>query len=66
MGYTILPPFAAYGMAAAIRYDDGSVDAAPLDSYKIGLQGHLLSLEEQASPEIQCVASIAGLSIDDT
>jgi len=47
MGYTVLPPFAAFGIAAAIRYDDGSADAERLQSYKSDLQSHLLSLENQ-------------------
>lgn len=47
MGYTVLPPFAAFGIAAAIRYDDGSADAERLESYKTSLQSHLLSLENR-------------------
>ncbi|QSY97848.1 NAD(P)H-dependent oxidoreductase (plasmid) [Rhizobium bangladeshense] len=47
MGYTVLPPFAAFGIAAAIRYDDGSADAQRLETYKAGLQRHLLTLEKQ-------------------
>lgn len=47
MGYTVLPPFAAFGIAAAIRYDDGSADAERLEKYKGGLQRHLLTLDNQ-------------------
>ena len=44
MGYTVLPPFAAFGIAAAIRYAGGSADTARLEQYKAELRGHIQNL----------------------
>jgi NAD(P)H dehydrogenase (quinone) len=48
MGYTVLPPFAAFGVAAAIRYSGASADAERLQRYKADLRQHMLNLASLA------------------
>jgi NAD(P)H dehydrogenase (quinone) len=45
MGYTVLPPFAAFGVAAAIRYAGVSADTVRLELYKADLRNHLHNLD---------------------
>jgi NAD(P)H dehydrogenase (quinone) len=44
MGYSVLPPFAALGVAAAIRYGKASADAERLERYKDDLRHHIQNL----------------------
>lgn len=45
MGYEVLPPFCAFGIAAAIRYGALSADDARLSAYKEGLRKRILDLD---------------------
>ncbi|WP_144141010.1 NAD(P)H-dependent oxidoreductase [Paraburkholderia sp. BCC1884] len=45
MGYAVLPPFAAFGVAAAIRYAGASADAARLDRYRADLRQHMQNID---------------------
>lgn len=47
MGYTVLPHFAAYGVAAAIRYQETSADSARLEAYKDALSHHVLTIDDR-------------------
>jgi NAD(P)H dehydrogenase (quinone) len=45
MGYSVLPPFAAFGVAAAIRYAGVSAGAGRLEHYKASLRHHIQNLD---------------------
>jgi NAD(P)H dehydrogenase (quinone) len=45
MGYTVLSPFAAFGISAAIRYRGVSADAARPERYKADLRRHIENID---------------------